>query len=99
MSRLARILGPSVLKESKRRGLVVVEPDGVNVAVITRLDVVEFYHGRKNYVSFSISSKNAWRIARYIMWHYAVRLWFGLRVRLFWWLMRTRLRKQAERVM
>lgn len=85
-------LAGKVLESDGTAGGRFVEVDLREVAVLARLDSVEVYHGRKRIIAFSMSPRMAWRLGRFLVWWWASRCWFGLRVRLWRWALERRVR-------
>jgi len=66
-------------------GLVFTTRDGKSTAVFARYDSVELLVGSKQVVGVSIDSRVAFRLARFLIWYWAIKCWFGWREKLWRW--------------
>lgn len=75
------------------------EADDTLIVVMTTIDTVEIYHGKRVIVSVALSAATAVRLAWFLIWTYWARWsWFGLRVWKHDRDLRHRLEAQAKRL-
>lgn len=102
--KLARRVNMWLLEESKE-GLVMpgasdakrwVEPDRGDFTVVTRGDYVDFYFGRREIVQVAVSTDTAVAMSRWLLRWYARRLWYGMKLRLWYWSLHLTMQEPAD---
>lgn len=76
----------------------VVDATGYEVSVISRGDVLDVYHGRKDVVLFAFEGRAMLRLSLWVFWQWWVfGTWCGLKYVVWGWTMRVLVNAEQER--